>query len=86
MLEYLYLAGGKGAFDLSGWHSPSLIATLAMLNGLFLFLYVSFKIAGGGPVPAWLAVVVLLVVVGANLVVVFVPELGPTLRGLMARL
>jgi len=86
MLEYLYLAGGKGPFDLAGWHSPSLIASLAALNGLFFFLYVIFKFAGGSPMPAWLAVMFLLVMAGANIAVAFLPEMGPTLQSLRAHL
>lgn len=69
MLEYLYLLRGQGGLELAGWKMPSLPVSLAILNGLFVFLYVTLKFIGDSPVGAGMTVFLLLAMLAANGVV-----------------
>ena len=71
MLEYLVLARGHGNLEFGGWKLPSLPVSLAILNGFFLFLYVTRRIFGASPMGAGLMVFAMTVMLAANLAIYF---------------
>ena len=85
MLEYLYLARWDQAHDFlaSGW--PPVYVRLLALNALFLGLYVVRKMSGAGPMSMGAALFVQLAVLGANLLLLFQPEVQDYLQTLMHR-
>jgi uncharacterized membrane protein len=82
MLEYIFLLRGNQSFHVPGLENPSITVRLAILNGFFLFLYVTRRIIVASPTSAGLALFGLLVVLGANLFVAFQPDIVSLLETL----
>ena len=74
MLEYLYLARGDEAYDvLSAGYLP-LFGRLLTLNAVFLALLGLRKLAGARPMSFGMVLFLPLVVVGANLFIIYQPQ------------
>ena len=86
MLEYLYLARWNPTFDFLGSGSPPMAVRLGVLNALFLALFVIRKAVGARPMAAGLTLFVQVAILGANLIVLYQPEVESYLQSLTYRL
>ena len=84
MLEYLYLARWDQAFSFLQAGSPPIYVRLIAVNAVFLALYAVRKAAGGEAMSPGISLFAQLVVLGANLLILFQREvevyLGPTFQ------
>ena len=85
MLEYLYTMRWDNAFGFLASGSPPIYVRLIALNALFLGLYAVRKAAGAAPMSAAMSLFVQATVVGANLLVLFQPEVVSVLEGIRNR-
>ena len=80
MLEDLYREQWDNAFGFLASGSPPIYVRLMGLNALFLGLYAIRKAAGAGPMSAGMSLFVQLAVLGANLMVLYQPEVEAVLE------
>jgi hypothetical protein len=84
MLEYLYLARWDQAIRFMDSGNPPIYVRLLALNAVFLALYALRKASGGEPMSPGMSLFAQLVVLGANLLILFQREvetyLGLTFR------
>ena len=85
MREYLYLARWDQTYGFLVSGSPPMLVRLLALNTLFLVLYAVRKSTGARPLSAGMALLVQLAVLGANLLVLFQPQVENYLLHLMNR-
>jgi len=85
MLEYLYLAHWDNALGFLASGSPPVYVRLVGLNALFLGFYAIRKAAGAAPMSAGMSLFVQAAVLGANLMVLYQPEVESFLEGLSYR-
>lgn len=82
MLEYLYLARWDDTYAFLASGTPPVFVRLLAVNAFFMALFVVRRAVGAAPMSSFMTLLAQLAVLGANLAILFQPQLVDYLRGL----
>lgn len=85
MLEYLYLARWDDAFGFLASGSPPIYLRLAAVNAFFIALFGIRRALGAPPMGSFMMLLAQLTVLGANLAILFQPQVEAYLVAFTSR-